>query len=172
MSVNAVAQNVGAVMLHSDALATSCNITGNPSTGVTVYVYHSFHNGVTLSNFKIEDKGANFTHLADVSQAGTLIIGTADVGASYAYPFCAASDHHFVRVLYNGTGTAGVCSSLEVVPSPLALSGTIEGVTCAFVEATADGSNLTVNCPDIPVQCGRIVPVESTNWGKVKALYK
>ena len=89
------------------------------------------------------------------------------------YPSCVSTDFNFVNVLYRSFGSADLCSSLEVVPNPAALSGTIEATDCtdpAPLTSTADGSDLTVNCSD-PDRCGRIVPVENTSWGRIKALY-
>ncbi|MCH7548167.1 MAG: hypothetical protein IH969_01295 [Candidatus Krumholzibacteriota bacterium] len=175
MSVNARAQGVGAIMLHSDALATSCNITQNPSGLVTVYVFHSFHNGVIASQFKIEDNGADFVWIADeLQQSGTLNIGTTNVGGTFAYGECITTNFNFVNVLYDAQGTADFCSSLEIVPAPGAITGTIDAVDCSLpfpVVSVAGGSTLTVNCPD-EGQCGGVVPVESTTWGRVKALYE
>ena len=174
MSVNAVAQNVGAIMLYTDPAGTTCNLTTDPAVPVTVYVFHSFHTGVSASRFMIENKGTNWLYLFESPQGGAQPIGDTNAGASFAYPSCQASDYNFVNVTYQAVGAAGVCSSLEVVPDPASLSGTIEATDCSFpfpLKFTADGSNLTVNCPDLPLQCGRIVPVESTSWGRVKALY-
>ena len=73
------------------------------------------------------------------------------------------------------------------ISDPGALSGEIEATDCTPLKYTADGSILTVNCAD-EFLCSRIVdsvesttggdmpdcpvPVESTTWGAVKALYE
>ena len=175
MSVNARAQGVGAIMLHSDALATSCNITQNPSGLVTVYVFHSFHNGVIASQFKIEDNGADFVWIADeLQQSGTLNIGTTNVGGTFAYGECITTNFNFVNVLYDTFGSSAKCSNLTVVPDPNEIDGILAAADCSSpfpLKLVADGSELTVRCPD-EVQCGRVVPVESTTWGRVKALYE
>ena len=191
--LGARAQGVGEIKLYSDIHGTSCNITGNPTVFTTVYVFHVFHTGVTASQFMIEDNGTNFLYLAQSPQNGTTPIGEANAGASYAYEGgCVTTYFNFLNVFYNGLGTAGLCSSLEVVPDPNALSGTIEATDCSLpfpLRCTADGSILTVNCPD-EFRCGDFlhrveptpggdapldcipVPVEPTTWGAVKALYK
>jgi len=173
MPVGATAQGVGAIMLHSDSSGTSCNITGNPMGLVWVYVFHSFHNGVTASRFMIQDNGTGLVWILDELQhGGTLAIDNTNIGGSFAYGECVTTDFNFVNVLYTGQGTADICSSLEVVPDPKGPWGTIDAVTCSPKELfTADSSTLTVNCPNED-RCEGVLPVESTTWGQIKALYE
>ena len=91
-------------------------------------------------------------------------------GGDYAYGICQVGPHNFLNILYQGTGVAGACSSMEVVKHPN--RDFIEGVDCDDALLMCDGSRLLVNtaggCTE---ECGRIVPVEETNWGQIKALY-
>ena len=163
LSVNSVAQGVGAIVLCRGENTSICDFSGNPSGAVeTVHVFHSFHGGVTASNFKIQDIGTNWTWIVDQPQGGTTIVGNTRDGGLFAYGGCITTEFNFVNVLYATAGTAGPCSSLEVVPNPASLTGTIEGVNCDDIKLVADGSRVFVNCT---------VPVEETTWGAVKALY-
>lgn len=166
-----MSQSVGSIMLYSDPDGTSCEVAGNPSTQVTVYVLHRFHTGVTSSQFKIEQNGTNWTWIAEQPQSGTLITGTTDVGGSFVYGGCVSDPHSVVNVLYQSYGTAGVCSFLQVVPSPAALSGDIEAVDCDSGKFPAGDSKVTVN-PDADCVCGNPISLRETNWSRIKALYQ
>jgi hypothetical protein len=170
-TVNASAQGVGAIMLYADPVLSSCNGTDGAST-IFVFAVHRFHTGVTGSNFKVLSTGTGWVHLADLAQAGTLVIGSSSTGASFAYGACKATDFNFANILFQGTLSAGSCATLEIVPNPASLSGTIEGVNCDNLKFTADGSIFTVNGDPEICPCGRIIPVEETNWGQIKALYE
>ncbi len=74
-----------------------------------------------------------------------------------------------MNILYSAAGPLP-CSTLEVVPDPAALTGQIEGVDCNQTKTFPNGSVLSFN-GDASCPCGIIVPVEETNWGRVKSLY-
>lgn len=168
MSVAAYGQG-GAIMLYSDPTATSCEIAGPGAGTIFVYVFHSFTNATTASAFRVQQNNTNFVWLSDLLQGPTLAIGNSDVGGDYAYTQCFPGPHNFVNILYNGTGSAAACATLEVVAAPGA--SFIEGVDCEDNLVSVDGSRLTVNGDGSCDECGRIVPVQETNWGKIKAMY-
>jgi len=58
-----------------------------------------------------------------------------------------------------------------MVPDPAAPTGQIEGVDCATTKTFPNGSSLTFDYDGTCPPCGEIVPVEETNWGRVKSLY-
>ena len=67
------------------------------------------------------------------------------------------------------------CEYLEIIPSPNAVSGTIEVTDCQDpviqFPGGAVGSKLFFNAP--VEGCGRVcgLPTKETNWGKIKAMY-
>ena len=124
-----------------------------------------------LSQFKIEQNGTNWTWITDQLQNGTVNTGTTNVGGSFAYGGCSSGSISFVNVLYQGSGTAGVCSFLQVVASPVAVSGDIEAVDCEDAKFSAGDSKVTVN-PDVDCVCGNPISSQETNWSRIKALYQ
>ncbi|MCH7549447.1 MAG: hypothetical protein IH969_07945 [Candidatus Krumholzibacteriota bacterium] len=74
-------------------------------------------------------------------------------------------------------GPSDPCASVRVVAHPAPVIGEIQGVDCTPeaqggpFEFTADGSVLTMNDPGEDCECGIAVPVKSSNWGQIKALY-
>jgi hypothetical protein len=175
MSVNVSAQNVGAIMLYTDAGGVDCNAF--PAAGLFyVYLFHEFHNGVTGSFFSLQYNGATgLTPISGINPDPTNILVLGDLttpgGASFSYGACRVNRLHFATVLYSAIGVVDPCADITVVLSPNSLSQTIEGIDCSATKQVADGSRATFNDPGTECPCGRIVPVENTNWGKVKALY-
>jgi hypothetical protein len=168
MSVSAYGQVAGAIMLYADQAGTECEFVGNPAGLVTVFVFHSFTPGATASAFRIQHTGSNWVYIVDQPQAPTLAIGDTNLGGNWAYTQCFAGPHNFLNVLYSAAGAATVCAEAEVVAAPD--KAFIEGVDCEDNLLQADGSKLVIN-PDGTCECGRIVPVQDTNWGQIKALY-
>lgn len=164
----AFAQN-GAIILYSDnTTLSSCNI---PADAGLFYVtaVHELHPGATASQFKFQNNGTTMIYLADTNYF-SLVIGNTQAGVAVSYGGCLNGQIMVVTALYNGIGTSPACSSIEVVPDPAAPSGNIEAVDCNTTKVFPNGSLLTIK-GDLSCPCGEIVPVEETNWGRVKSLY-
>ncbi len=156
----------GNIMLWTDPGHTMCD---TPAAGFLFwYLTFEGHNGATAVQFAIDTHG-NFVKVAD-SWAFQLVIGASDTGVAIAFGSCLASPINLGNVIYNGLGTAAPCSTVDIVPDPGALSGTLEMVDCAQNTLIPGASHLTV-ASDGSCQCGVTVPVEETNWGQIKALY-
>ena len=156
----------GSVVIYSDAAFSSCDTQASGT--LFWYLRHEGHGGATAVAFKIETHG-NFIRLAD-SWNFPVVVGQSDVGVGIAYGACLTGPVDLGSVIYNGLGTATVCSTVDIVGDPNSPTGNIEGVDCTFNNKTfPSGSTMTVNS-DGSCQCGAN-PVESTNWGRIKALY-
>ena len=160
------ANPVGAIQIYSDSGGSSCSIAGNPTGFETVYLFHTGHQGVTGSQFRIETGSTGFAWIADQLQGRTLSIGSTNVGASFAYGFCISGDYNFAAVTYQCNGNAMPCSQLEVVAQ--SIEGVINAVSCGDVKSAASGSVLTVNCAN-PGTCTPLTSSQST-WDRVQAL--
>ncbi|MCH7549448.1 MAG: hypothetical protein IH969_07950 [Candidatus Krumholzibacteriota bacterium] len=179
MSVNVMAQGVGAITVYWDQAGTNCEFAGDPVGFLQIYYFHEFHDGVSASAWALQHTGTNWTHFGNSpSSPDVLIIGLdpAD-GISWAYgAACRAGKFYMGNSLYSMSSSAP-CASVEVVAHPAPVIGRIEGVDCTPpaaggpFEFTADGSVLTMNDPGEDCECGIVVPVKSSNWGQIKALY-
>lgn len=161
----------GAIKLYTDQTLSSCNITNDSGTFFVTAV-HEGHNGATASQFKLQNNGHTMIYLADNS-AFSLVIGNTQAGIAVSYGGCFNGQISVVSAIYSGIGTSPPCSSIEVVPDPNAPTGNIEAVDCANPpnKVFPAGSILTIKYDGTCDACGIIVPVEETNWGRVKSLY-
>ena len=160
----------GAVLLWDDLAFTSCDAV-SPAGVLTVYVTHEGHPGAKAVQYALsEDTGGSIIYLADVNNFA-LVIGNSQAGIAVSYGGCVAGQIHVQNVLYSVISNPTACTGITVVPDPAAPSGGIEGVNCADVKVQPNGSFLSFN-DDGSCQCGEIVPVEATSWGRLKALYE
>ena len=157
----------GAIMMYADPGYTSCNAV-NAAGVYTVYIRHELSPGTTASQFAIT-ANPGMIYLADQIQGGFLSLGNSQSGIALTYGSCLAGAINILNILYSVAGPVA-CSTLEVIPDPNALTGQIEGVDCNVTKTFPNGSILTFN-GDSSCPCGIIVPVEETNWGRVKSLY-
>ena len=158
----------GAISLYTDVTNASCNLTADVGT-IFVQVVHELHPGSTASQFMLQNDGHSMIYIAD-SSAFPLVIGNTQTGVAVSYGGCLNGAITVTQAIYSGLGSSPACSSIRVVPDPAAPTGQIEGVDCASVKNFPNGSVLTIKS-DGNCTCGIIVPVEETNWGRVKSLY-
>ena len=163
----AAAQDGGTIGLYGDANGVSCNVVGAAGV-VTIYVIHELTTGTTASQFAIT-ANPGMIYLADQVQGGFLSLGGSQTGIALTYGSCLPGPINILNILYSAVAPVA-CSTLEVVPDPNALTGQIEGVDCAQTKTFPNGSVLTFDS-DGTCSCGPRVPVEETNWGRVKSLY-
>jgi len=161
----------GAVMLFSDNVTfANCDLTDNVAGLVSVFAVHSFTAGATAAQFAIQSNHT-MSYLAYASAHQVNVGNDPNVGVAVTYDAgCSAGPILLGTISYFASGTSPPCSGILVIADASAASGQIEGVDCLFLSTFPDASNLTVNT-DGTCPCGRIVPVEETNWGRVKALY-
>jgi hypothetical protein len=159
----------GYIDVHSDAAGTSCELVDAGSL-VQLHYIHSYHNGATASQWKLDLGGLPWTHLGDTMTFPT-VIGTSITGISIGYGSCQAAPTYLGMSNFFGSA-APACSQIWIVADPASLSGAIEGVDCAVPAGkTFPGAGAIVVNPDATCGCPGS-PVESTTWGSVKALYQ
>jgi hypothetical protein len=159
------ANEVGRIAIFSDEALTDPYLLDDGYRQVDIYVGHVDHYGVTGSQFMIQvDPGFTGHYLGETSPWSPIVIGTAMTGMSVSYAQCAVADLIVVKLTFFLSGTSSPCSGLSVVGHPDSYTGDEICVGCSFVEIPCDPPGaLQVNCT---------VPVESTTWGRVKALYR
>jgi len=171
LATTVFAQN-GRVMLYSDPGFLSCN-SDNPAVTFTAYVVHDGHPGAMAVQYAItDDTGGALSYLADINP-WALVIGNSQAGVAVSYGGCQAGQVHAQSILYSVLSNPPVCSTVSVIDviDPDQGPG-IYGVDCLQpILRPLNGSVLTFN-EDGSCACGEVVPVEETNWGRVKALYQ
>jgi len=155
--------------LYSDAAYANCQLVDNASGPVTVYVVHHISSGATASQFMVrEGSGVLLNYLGHTSDF-SLIIGDPPSGMAVAYEACLFSDVLVTRLNYFKTGSSSACSSIQIVASPTAVSGSVQSVDCYENRMGISGSRLVIN-PDGTCACGPTS--EETNWGKIKDRFR
>lgn len=164
----AVAQ-AGYIGLYADPAGTVCNVSDRGGGEVKVYVIHKATSGAAASQWKIaSDDGFAMTYVGETWS--TAAMGNTQSGVSASYGSCLASPVLLCTVTYMSHGASASCSSLQVVPDPASVSGTIEVVDCASHRLSGTGDRLVVN-PDGSCPCGHANNVQETDWGRIKAMF-
>ena len=153
----------GKVALYSDSLFTDSTYVDNVPSVLHVYVVHQDFFALPLGiSFRIE-RSAGFTGTwLSESSPFTVVVGNSQTGVAISYGVCKTPPVLLLDIMYFAHGTSGPCSSLASTAHPPSPSGRIEVNTC-MEGVLAEPGRLRVNCT---------VPVESTTWGQVKALYQ
>lgn len=164
-------QGVDAVMLYTDQIGTSCDLVTAAGL-IEIFAVHDFVAGATASQFALNDlSGMTFLSGSALHAVAVLALDPRDGSAVTYDGGCAAGPIAVMKYSYLGSGAEPACGTITVVEDPVTISGTIEGVDCAFNPTTPNGSVMTIN-GDGSCACGELgTPVEETSWGKVKALY-
>lgn len=151
----------------------------------TLHVLHLFDlGGSTAVRFKIETgPGATLTYLSEVHHFASTEGNTQD-GITICYESCGeGTNQPLVSISYMSYGTSSDCSRMLVVPHPAAQ--TVDAVGCDGIPMWLFAGDLvierTTSCgcgdahsfPGTPelIDCNP-VPVASSTWGAIKALYR
>ena len=161
----------GAIMLYSDNVTfANCDLTDAAPGLLSVFAVHNFTAGATAAQFGIQSTHT-MSYLAYASAHQVNVGNDPNTGVAVTYDAgCSAGPILLGTISYFASGTSPPCSGILVVADEAAASGQIEGVDCGFVSTFPDASNLTVNTDGV-CPCGRSLPIEESNWGRVKALY-
>lgn len=151
------------IAVFSDPSGTSVYWTDVASGLQQVYVYHRITAGATAADWQLYPP-ATWTHLGDICDIWC--VGRSIDGISIPYEACLTGRVRVLTVNFMGAGLEPPCTSFYIggfhgKPNPLA-------VDCAEGLYPVPGGRGFVNwdesCPP--------VPVESTTWGRIKALYQ
>ena len=159
----------GSIGVFADPGGTACNFVDAGSL-VQVYFFHVNHIGATASQWKLDLGGLPWMHLGDTWNVPTTI-GSSVFGISLGYGGCLPAPSYLGVANFFGS-VSPVCSTIQIVPDPLAPTGTIESVDCTLpqpIKYVATGGTGILNSDGT---CNCNIPVEETTWGGVKALYQ
>lgn len=175
------AQIESSISISGSADFPLCNVTDTPGT-LTLYIIHRFNPGMNAARFKIESgSGVTMTYLSETHYFPSTI-GTTQTGLSVCYGTCTLGNQVIASITYTTYGTSSGCSKMLVVPHPGAQ--TVEAIKCNGVATRTYVEDLYIErssgcgCPDTHGFPGiaqlfscEPVPVASTSWGAIKALY-
>lgn len=159
----------GYIGLYADPAGTECTVSDQGGGEVNVYVIHQATSGAAASQWRIVS-GGGFAMTYIGEKWSYPVIGDTQVGASVSYGSCLGAPNLLCTVTYMSYGVSSSCSYLEVVADPASIGGTIEVVDCTSNRMSAPGGKLYVN-PDGSCPCGQANAVQSTDWGRIKAMF-
>ena len=164
-----------------------CMLADNVPGLHTVTVIHKFNPGSLVSRFKIEPAGGmTMTYVSETH--GPASIGSMREGITMCYAGCAVGDVVLGTITFQGYGTSNSCARLVVKPHPDA--ETLDIVTCGnemkrietfpFEVVGPDGGCMMchvhadgISYPGEPHMFGcQALPVATSTWGSIKALYR
>jgi hypothetical protein len=155
----------GSIGIFFDNGGASCNL---PSSGTVMYYFvHVNALGATASQWAAPKPAClNGLRLADIP-VFAINIGNTNDGVTVGYPACKTGTFHIMTVMYSVTD-ATACCYFKVIPDPFLPSGKIEVPDCDFNMTYGTSGEGILNYGPT---CNCNVPVESTTWGQMKALY-
>lgn len=172
LAMSAEAQRNDSIDLYSDAGFNSRVAFDDVPGTLQLFVVHDPHTAsaqAVSAAFRITTSpGFTGVWLADATPHA-LLLGTSPNGVSVGYNlgcFVLTEPTLLLEVTYSVFGTSDDCSFLEIASHPD--YGIVYVQDCEFEPISAVGGKLTIN----PNESCSPLPVESSTWGKVKALYR
>jgi len=172
MLVAGMAFAQGIVGIYSDISGVDCALL-DVSPGLTAYyIVHTHTMGATACQYiAAKPDCVTATWLSDTDPF-PITIGSSQTGVSVGYGACREAPIHVQTINYFTMGTTPACCWYPVTCDPLGLNAcfnnAIDTVDCAFQPDVAMPGLGMINANQ---SCICSVPVESTTWGGVKALY-
>lgn len=168
----ASAAGVGHLGLFADQAGTSCDVTDATYASFAIYVLQVDADAANTSQFRVI-LPAGLTAIKGAFEVpGTMLsLGTFEGGITITYVGCKSSFPLLIGTLnFVGLGTTPGCQRFIIAADPAVASGKVEIVDCSSVIHTVD-YNLDAFL-STSGSCGCSVPVEQSNWSKIKALYQ
>ena len=177
--------NGGAIMVLKNE---DCLVWDDGPKLHTLTVVHKYNTGFRASRFKIQvDQGIMLDYVSE-THALPLTYGDFRTGIMICYGTCTVGDVLLGTITFAGYGTSAQCGGIRVVPYPA--SETLDVTRCNFELEKATTYILEVATParicglcsphmdaiDYPgtpqaIECAPL-PVSTSTWGEVKALYR
>jgi hypothetical protein len=158
----------GRISLYGDPSGTECGIISDAGEVVTVYVFHVNALGVTGSQFSAPmPPCAQWTYLSD-QFAYDVTFGDSQNGVAVGYGGCRSGTFLIMQVHYYAHGQTDPCCSYPVLPDPREPAA-ILCADCQFEIEPIYGGGAVIN-PNSSCDC--TIPVDDSNWGRIKSLYR
>jgi hypothetical protein len=158
LATAAVAQN-GSIMVFSDPGGADCNIVAECGEITTVYVFHVRAYRARSSEWKIHfpEGWFNVGERSDFASR----VGNSSDGVSIHYDWCTIGTFPLMTIDYYVQTATPPCTLIGIDVTLVQ--------NCEYEEIITTGGSGVVNNDGT---CSCNVPVESTTWGGIKALYK
>jgi len=148
--------------IYSDVALTDSTLNDHSPRVANLYIVHDMFGGTGI-RFRIAPS-AGFTGVWLSETSPFVTVGNSGSDLSIGYGSCLFGPVLVLTVTYQFFGTSSACSEAHISPPPGFGCVLAASYGCAFVEICVyDLGVLPVNCP---------IAVESTTWGRVKALYR
>lgn len=163
------------IEVFADAQMVSCELLDNGFGIRSVHIFHTGPLAATGSQFvaPIPACWVGATWLGDTVAAPFLAIGNSQTDWTIVYTGCLQPPIYVARIDYFSTGASQSCCKYGVAPSPSASEPGVLAIDCNFANFVASNDvRVTIN-PSSECPCGSpALPVQSTTWGRVKAMYR
>ncbi len=149
-----------------------CGVTDAAAGLLAVYVVHVGSTGSTASQFSAPIPGCFVgTFLSDTA-VFPVTVGSSQAGVGVGYGVCQSSTAlHVLTINVFAQGLTPPCCIWPVLPDPREVPPILGMTDCAFDLFTAAGQSGIIN-PNGTCLCSEVIPVEESNWGRIKALYQ
>lgn len=161
----------------------SCELGSDGGLVILSVVHWPQISGATGARYRVSACNSALVLFADVPRFEG-ISGDFDSGYVVDYGECLEGPIVVQTLYFVGNGTSPANSSIRIMPHRDAASGLVEETGCqnevyypepGGICIKSDGSACLCNQLGPPyhhIPCEEIVPVESSSWGQVKALYR
>jgi hypothetical protein len=165
---------LGPISIFSDTGGTNCLVTDHQPGMISLYIVQRYSSGAVASQFRVETSdGFTGVYVSHSVAPGFLDLGSPPDDYSVSYSGCVTGDFLVATLIYQGFGTSAACSHIEIRPAPTSpVPGEIAIVDCSsnLVAGTTFGPAVVNYQGECLVWC--IGAVESSTWGKIKAMYR
>ena len=159
--------------VYTDAVGSSCSLSGNPSGLRTLYVVVKPRGqGISGVRFSAVAPGCfGSTYLYDVVPAPFVSIGSSQTGISIASPTCLGQPFVALQMGYMANASTTPCCEFTVAADPF--TGHVEAVDCAFADAPITpitsyfNANNTCKCDGQMTQIAFSIKQKSTFYGSM-----
>jgi hypothetical protein len=162
--------------LYSDTEGSGCSLTDTAPGFFQVFLVVLSPEDLNAVEFQVvADPGFTAVLVGELSPLPKPgVDGDAHGGMILAFGECYTMPLHVYTLTYQGFGTSGSCAGLDIGPNPNSLFDSIRFGTCDFntihvPQSAVDTFHLN---PDGSCPCGLPVPVETSTWGQIKAMYR
>jgi len=159
----------GSIGIFANPAATDCNLVAGPASGLALYyiVHVNTPGAVGCEYAAPKPTCMSLAQWLSDSNAFPVTLGNSQTGVSVGYGTCRVAPILVQTLQYFVLGPNPTCCRYPVLPHPI--NGGPNVVDCADNLLIATGGQGIINA--VPGQCMCNVPVESTTWGQMKALY-
>lgn len=160
----------------------SCELASDNGLVMLSVIHWPYSSGASGVRYRVSVCNSTLVWVFDDSRFEGV---TGDLGSGFVVNYGACLEGPIVvqTLYFAGSGTSPFNSAVKIMPHPAAQSGQVEATTCTGVVYSHEGGGICikpgVGCycnllgpPYHEIPCAEPVPVESTSWGKVKALYR